>query len=114
MYLFAESEVMIKSDESESCLSEDCDIFCSLADSTFAAIVKGLFSGAIHICDIENLNKKKPQVMKLCSATSHAAVKDFSYILELRVNECIEFKRYKNHLDSFCREIGPSLLIKGC
>ena len=109
MFLFAESEVMIKSDS----LSEDCDLFCSMADSTFASIVKDLFSGAIRICDIDAINKKKPQILKLCSATSHAEATDFSYTLELRVKEYTEFKDYKNGIDSFCRELGHSVLIKG-
>ena len=107
---------MIKSGhktQSQSCLSDECDLYCTLADSTFDALVKEIFNGDICIQDIEMVKTRKSQVLKLCSATTHAALDDFTYTLELRVKESDAFKHYKNVLDSFCREINVNLHIKG-
>lgn len=96
---------MIKQSDTEgahSCLSEECDLFCSKASSILTAMMSKIISGSILFQEMENTYQKKSQVMKLCAAAGDDDVKN---ILECRINECTSFKEYKHILGSFCHKM---------
>ena len=102
------SEVMIKQSDTEgahSCLSEECDMFCSKASSILTGLISKIFSGSILFQDMENTYQKKSQVMKLCAAAEDHVLDDIVKILDCRFNECTSFKEYKHILGSFCRKM---------
>lgn len=99
---------MIKSGEStsgESCLSEKSDIFCAMGNSALVDMVTKIFSGSICLQEMKIVYQKMTQVEKLCLAGGQWDLNDVMSTLELRNSECCAFKRHKESLGSFCREL---------
>lgn len=106
--MFLESEMRIKSgrtNQGQSWFSEECGLFCSLADSTFTDMIQRIFNGSILFHEIEAIVQKKSQVEKLCTASSQHNLDDVKSMLDRRNKERNAFKHHKAILDSFCREL---------
>ena len=99
---------MIKQSDTEgahSCLSEECDLFCSVASNTLTGLMSKIFSGSILFQDMEKAYQKKSQVLKLCAASEDYILDDVEKILDCRFNECTSFKEYKHILGSLCHKM---------
>lgn len=102
------SEMRIRSggeNQGQSWFSDECDIFCSLADSSLMDMIQRISSGSISFQEMETVFQKKTQVEKLCGASSQYNWDDVNSFLYLRNKECTAFRRHKENLGSFCREL---------
>lgn len=98
-------------ESAHSCLPENCQVMCTLADSTLMAMMKTISNGTITLRAMEGIYEKKDQVEKLCGAASKDyKLEDVKSLLKTRNDECTAFKRYKAILASFCREIRTTRL----
>ena len=98
----------------ESCVPEKCDLLCTLAVSAFDCCMKRVQDGSITFEDMESINAKTDQFEKLYKAMlkpSEANRLDkLIALLECRRNECVTFKKRRNMLYAFCREITTAKL----
>ena len=101
---FAESELMVKS-SGHSCLPEDCAMLCVVADSLVVELVKRIVSGEVTMKEFENVQKKKHQVEKLCSASQECKLDFFQQEFKKREAEYQAFRERRIVLSSFCREM---------
>ena len=127
LFSTSESEMRINSGkkENENWFSDECDFFCSLADSTLTNMIQRIFSGAISLQEMEGVYQKLPQVEKLCIASSRHNWEynwdDVKTAMINRYRECVAFKRYKEILTTFCLDLetqklnieGKSLICLG-
>lgn len=95
--------------ESQDWFSDDCEMFCSFADSTLTDMIERIFSGAISLEEMEAVHHKRSHVEKLCAASSLHAWEytwdDVKTFMDHRHKECVAFRLYKEILASFCRQL---------
>ena len=106
--MFIESEMRKKSDpkkQGRSWFSDESFRFCSLADDTLTNLIQRMFNGLISLKEMETVVQKKPQVLRLCAASAQENLPGVKSALEHRHDECTAFRRHKEILGSFCREL---------
>ena len=105
--MFVESEVRKISapQKSRCCFSDESFKLCSLADDTLTNLLQRIFSGSISLKEMEIIFQKKAQVLRLCAASAQKILPDVNSTLKHRHDECTAFRRQKEILGSFCREL---------
>ncbi len=105
--LIVGNQVMRQS--SRSCLSNHCDLMCTLAFSTLENFFESICSGSITLGEIVNIKKKKIKVKDLYSAcfsaTDEKTVKmksDFNKKLDQCFAQAHYFQYHKALLSLFC------------
>lgn len=93
-----------------SCLPEECAYMCTVADSLLVGLIHRIKSGAVPFKEMETVNEKQYQIEKLCTANQGCDLDDFRALLEQRKAECCIFRRRKQILALFCREMKTARL----
>lgn len=88
-----------------SCLSEDIDVKCVLAESALTGMIEKIRNGTIQLGKMIMINGKRKQVEMLCAASNDEEMKA---LLDRRAEECAGFKCHNSSLDIFCREMDAS------
>ena len=87
---------------------------CGFAISRLMTLIEKIMEGRTTFREIEIVLQKKSQVIKLCSANQGCNLEEISTALEYREAESNSFRKRRNVLSSFWREMDAvKLKIKG-
>ena len=101
------------SDESKSCLSEECKEYCDQAYRIQKDLLNRVRDASVCVGDIEKIKNNRPFFLSLCKATRET-LDDVEAMLDDICEEYTLFKKFQNTLISFCEELqGAKVVIEG-